>query len=60
MNPDIVRINSRKFGYAIALSTISTIALATNKANITQWIEMNRFLFTTYVLGNVAQKSLTH
>lgn len=49
---------SRKFGYATGLSLISTIALMTNKANMSQWIEINRFLFTTYVMGNVTQKTL--
>lgn len=50
---------SRKFGYATGLSILSTIALMTNKATMNQWIEMNRFLFTTYVMGNVTQKTLT-
>ena len=50
---------SRKFGYATSLSLLSTIALLTNKATMSQWIEMNRFLFTTYVMGNVTQKTLT-
>ena len=51
---------SRKFGYATGLSMLSTIALITNKANMNQWIEFNRFLFTTYVMGNVTQKTLTN
>lgn len=50
---------SRKFSYATGLSLLSTIALLTNKATMNQWIEMNRFLFTTYVMGNVTQKTLT-
>jgi len=53
------RVASRKFGYAVALSMLSTVALVSNKATMNQWMEMNRFLFTTYVIGNVAQKGLT-
>lgn len=49
---------SRKFGYASSLTVLSTIALFTNKATMNQWIEINRFLYTTYVMGNVTQKSL--
>lgn len=48
---------SRKFGYATGLSLLSTIALFVNKANMNQWIEINQFLFTTYVMGNVTQKT---
>jgi hypothetical protein len=40
------------------LSALSTIALATNKATMVHWMEINRFLFVTYVAGNVVQKSL--
>lgn len=50
---------SRKFGYASGLTILSTIALFTNKATMNQWVEINRFLFTTYVMGNVTQKSLS-
>lgn len=48
---------SRKFGYASGLTILSTIALITNKATMNQWIEINRFLYTTYVMGNVTQKT---
>lgn len=58
VNQDARRLASRKFVYATALSALSTIALATNKATMVHWMEMNRFLFVTYVAGNVVQKSL--
>lgn len=58
VNQDARRLASRKFAYATALSALSTIALATNKATMVHWMEINRFLFVTYVAGNVVQKSL--
>ena len=57
-NEDARRFASRKFAYATTLSALSTIALITNKASMGHWIEINRFLFMTYVAGNVVQKGL--
>lgn len=59
ITPSSIQI-SRKFGYASGLTIISTIALFTNKATMNQWIEINRFLFTTYVMGNVTQKTFAN
>lgn len=47
---------SRKFIYAIGLSTISTLALFTNKSSMKDWVDVNKFLFTSYIAGNVIQK----
>tara|TARA_B110000483_G_C18188698_1_gene540052 strand:+ start:49 stop:294 length:246 start_codon:yes stop_codon:yes gene_type:complete len=55
-NQDARRFASRKFAYATALSALSTMALVTNKATMLHWMEINRFLFMTYVAGNVVQK----
>jgi hypothetical protein len=53
-----IQFASRKFAYASVLSALSTCALATNKASMSQWIEMNRFLFITYIAGNITQKTI--
>ena len=59
MNIDDVKQNkfqSRKFVYALMLSGCSTIALATNRTTMRDWCDMNKFLFASYVAGNVVQK----
>lgn len=50
---------SRKFGYATSLSFLSTIALIMNKATMNEWIEINKYLFTSYIMSNVTQKTLS-
>lgn len=50
------RFRSRKFMYAVGLSSCSTIALFANKASIKDWIDINKFLFASYIAGNIVQK----
>lgn len=50
------RFHSRKFVYAIGLSSCSTLALFVNKASMKDWIDINKFLFASYVAGNIIQK----
>lgn len=51
------KFNSRKFIYAVGITSCSTLALVTNKASMKDWIDINKFLFASYVAGNVVQKS---
>lgn len=50
------RFRSRKFIYAVGLSSCSTVALFINKASIKEWVDINKFLFASYVAGNIVQK----
>lgn len=52
----IARFRSRKFMYAVGLSSCSTFALFANKASIKDWIDINKFLFASYIAGNIVQK----
>ena len=51
------KFNSRKFIYAVGITSCSTLALITNKASMKDWVDINKFLFASYVAGNVVQKS---
>ena len=50
------KYNSRKFFFATSLTTISTLALITSKIQAKDWIDINKWIYVTYVTSNVTQK----
>ena len=48
---------SRKFLFAVGLSAASVGLLATKRLDANSWVSLNKFVFSTYVLGNVGQKT---
>ena len=51
------KMQSRKFIYAMTLSGVSSVAVISNFATVKDWIEINKFLFATYIGANVIQKA---
>ena len=51
------KLQSRKFLYAMTLSGVSSVAVVARVATVKDWIEMNKFLFATYIGANVIQKA---
>ena len=51
------KMQSRKFLYAMTLSGASSVAVVAKLATVKDWIEINKFLFATYIGANVIQKA---
>lgn len=51
------KMASRKLWYAIGLSTASVGLLATKRLNPEHFVNINKYVFSAYVLGNVGQKT---
>jgi len=48
--------SSRKFYYAVGLSTVSTFLFLSGRFSETSWLDLNVYVFGLYATGNVASK----
>ena len=49
--------DSRKFTFALGLSAASVGLLAAKRLDANSWVNLNKYIFSVYVLGNVGQKT---